>query len=260
MLRPILLLFFLLISPLAFSQVLANYELEDLDGNKHQVFDILEEGKPIVFYFFFIDCINCSSVTPALANLYDSFGSNNGCFEVLALNVSDDSHSEMKDYAEDKNADFPFFSQDENPFILSFLSSFSEGSMIGTPAVLMFAPDHSLVYSGNGINVMSEGPMSSLVTENTELPCSAVAGIADEDYQFSIFPNPIPNGVALNLTVENVGTYDLEIVDARGKIHYSKSQVLEHSSAINLPEMDAGLYFLRLKTPSESLVTRFIHL
>jgi len=259
MLRQIIALILLLVSPLAFSQVLADYELEDLDGNKHQVFDILEEGKPIVFYFFFVSCANCNSVTPALANLYDNFGGTEGCVEVLALNVSNDTHSQIQEYAADKNASFPFFSQDENPFILSFLSSFSEGSTIGTPAVLMFAPDHSLIYSGNGINVLSEGPMSSLVTDNTELSCTA-AGLADEDFQFSIFPNPIDNGVALNLTVENTGTYDLDIVDAQGKKYFSQSQVLEHSNTINLPYMNPGLYFLTLTTATERLVTRFIHL
>jgi len=216
MLRSSLIAIFLLLSPLINAQTLADYTLESIEGETYQVYDILDEGKPIVFYFFFIRCVNCNSVTPALADLYAEYGGNDGCFEVIALNVADDTNTEVQSYAENKNASFPFFTQAENPVILSFLSSFSTGSQIGTPAVLMFAPDRSLIYSGNGINVMSEGPMSSLVHQNPTLPCSAAADIEDSTLSFNLFPNPLSEG-PLNVVLEKAGAYEIELFDSAGK-------------------------------------------
>jgi thiol-disulfide isomerase/thioredoxin len=258
MLRRSTLLLLLCACPFLQAQVLADYEVTDISGEKHQVFDILDSGKPIVFYFFFINCLNCNSVTPALGNLYDELGNTNGCFEVLALNVSEDSEEEIAAYAESKNADFPFGSKAANPFTLSFLSQFSESSTIGTPAVLMFAPDHSLIYSGNGINVLSEGPMSTLVENNTQLPCNGLAGLDDNAPRFNLFPNPLSASSQINLDLESAGDYTIKLLDQTGKLLFTNEQRLEHNNTLTLPAMVPGIYFLSLESEDHQSVNKFI--
>lgn len=260
MLRSLTLLLILLACPLAHAQVLADYEFTSIEGETHKVFDILEEGKPIVFYFFFIDCLNCNSVSPALANLYNDYGNTDGCFEVIALNVADDTAEEIAVYAENKNADFPFFTKADNPFILSFLSQFSESSTIATPAVLMFAPDHSKIYSGNGINVMSEGPMSELIDAHTQLPCTTAAGIDDPVTSFNLFPNPLRGGSTLNIDVEITGDYTIQLHDQTGKLVLQREQNLAQQNSLDLPNLVPGIYFLSLESEAHQSVNKFIRL
>lgn len=259
MLRSLLLFIFLALPPAIFSQTLPDVSFESIDGEVHRAYDILDEGKPIVFYFFFIDCPKCETVTPQLASLYNTLGADQACFEVIALDISEDTAMDVQSYAESKNASFPFCVQDKNPSIISFLFSHFEGQSVGSPAVVVFAPDRSRLFAGTGINVMSEGPIATLVAQNSQLPCTVVADIDEVSNTFQLFPNPISNG-PLTIELENPGEYQLELFNASGKNVMRKIAQFENVGSIELPTLESGVYYLSLQQGDLRSVSKLVRL
>jgi len=261
MLRSVVLLLVLLSSPIFVqSQDLVDVEFISTTGETHAVFDILDEGKPIVFYFFFVDCPICVSTTPPLVDLYNEFGGNDGCFEIMAMGVANDDVQAMDDYAESYGATFPRFTREDNPFILPLLTSHFEGISIGSPAVLVFAPDRSKLYEGTGFGVISEGPLSTLVSDNTDLLCAVASGINDVNQKVSMFPNPLQADAPLHLSLEYAGEYLVTVLDQSGKVVQRFEKTLEQDARLDLDELNAGVYFLSLESDDLRSVSKFVRL
>ncbi|MDR0927824.1 MAG: S8 family peptidase [Ignavibacteria bacterium] len=83
------------------------------------------------------------------------------------------------------------------------------------------------------------------------------SGIEDKnDFDFSVFPNPAVD--MLNIKIDNVADlpYILSIYDEQGNSVYLTS--IQTEKQINLSNMSAGVYFVRLENDKEASIRKFV--
>ena len=82
---------------------------------------------------------------------------------------------------------------------------------------------------------------------------SSINFIENPSLPFSIFPNP--TNQQLNIEIENAEISQINIIDLSGKIVRTVSQ---NASAIDVSNLDNGIYFIKIKTDKGILNNRFI--
>ena len=77
-----------------------NFTVTDINGNEHELYDLLKEKKAVVLNFWYYSCNPCRSEFPALNTAYNKYKDK---LEVLAINdYASDSLNNVKTYAQDK--------------------------------------------------------------------------------------------------------------------------------------------------------------
>ncbi len=91
-----------------------------------------------------------------------------------------------------------------------------------------------------------------------------VDALAPRLLDLSVSPNPLEAGSRVSFTLERREVLSLDLFDVRGR---RIMQILEgersegrHESQLTLPDLSAGVYFLRLKTPTGYGTTRMVKL
>ena len=75
---------------------------------------------------------------------------------------------------------------------------------------------------------------------------------------FSIYPNPISSGSTLNLNSPVSSEYDINITSLSGETVFSRSKNNGDVTTIELPKLQKGVYFIRLRTERASKVERLL--
>ena len=84
---------------------------------------------------------------------------------------------------------------------------------------------------------------------------TGVLGINVADAEFSVYPNPFGN--SFNVSVKNINTSELTVVNVVGAIVY-KQQVSSGTTTIDTEKLKAGIYFVSVKTENGILTKKII--
>lgn len=114
--------------------------------------------------------------------------------------------------------------------------------------------------TGNTANNLSAGTYVVTVTDDNG--CTSVfnvivpgnAGMDENPFSLSIFPNPASEFLNLNLVY---GNYKIELFDASGKLVY-QSEMNGNTHTISLNTLSAGLYSLRISNDSNQSLRKII--
>lgn len=253
MLKHLLISFFLLTSFLANAQSglleAEDFLVKDVEAQAHQLFDYLDAGKIVVVPFFTTTCGSCNIYTPEIVLSCDDFGCNQG--DVIYLGVNWGSHNiGVTDFMSVHAVNYPCASGDEglgNLVNVQYEIASHITTLVITPdgqiAGQFYGPDHYPTRDTLNALLLSLGAQM----ENCTIGLEEAEQIASSS--IDIYPNPITDHNQIEISIPNIGYYQLEIIHISGSILYSQkdffaSEKLELN--LNLGNFPRGVYTILL--------------
>jgi PKD repeat protein len=127
----------------------------------------------------------------------------------------------------------------------------------GQPIVGATSQTYIAKQNGNYSVIVDNGACASAVVNVTN------AGISESnnDYSFTVYPNPNNGNFFVSFTVPEKNTYTLKVIDVLGAILY-KEQLTnfngEYSKQMNLSGFAKGIYLISLSKPDNEIVKKII--
>ncbi len=80
----------------------------------------------------------------------------------------------------------------------------------------------------------------------------------DKKVKAWIYPNPVSEQLILERDAEGVGSYDLEITDAVGRIYYNAKSINNQQYSLNFNDFTSGMYFVKMINGKDITVFKVI--
>ncbi len=139
-----------------------NFTVMSSPTNSHRLYeDFLDQGKTVVLELFFVDCPPCNAFAPFMNGLYDEWGHGEEDVAFIALNVRDtDNFMDVAEYQTKHGHDWLAISKEGESLeaIIPYTNG-TYGMYLGTPTLVVIAPDGTVNYRPNGTNLDSLGYM-----------------------------------------------------------------------------------------------------
>ncbi len=88
---------------------------------------------------------------------------------------------------------------------------------------------------------------------------TSTASPVDVENKLNIVPNPVRDGLEMQFENAEAGIFQYTIFSSTGQVvRQGRGTVLENTAAINLSDLEAGLYILSMEMNTKSFVGRFI--
>lgn len=144
------------------AQMTENKVLTDIDGNTHDIFAYLNDGKYVVLDFFFTTCHFCQEAVPEVNETYHEMGCNGAGTIVLGIE-STTSDSETAGFREQYHTEYPLISGDAGGAAWS-----EEWGIEGFPTFVIIKPDRTVIEAGsaNYGEVVAAGGQQSACPNN----------------------------------------------------------------------------------------------
>ncbi|MCB0640752.1 MAG: redoxin domain-containing protein [Phaeodactylibacter sp.] len=231
-----------------------NFVVEDIDGNTHELFDYLEDGKYVVIDFFFTTCNPCIGSVPILNEAYQQYGCNTEDIFFLGINYGE-SNFDLFNYTQDYG------------YLLPAASGWQGGAneviydygIYAFPTVILIAPDKSIInqdiFPVTSYNLnhalqdqagLQPSPNGCLTVPTSTVELTTENGLSS----LNLFPNPVQGReVTLQSTFSTATDLELRIFNTQGQQLGAPQQLHLHaglqSKQLHLPELTAGLYLLQ---------------
>ncbi len=139
-----------------------NFTVMSSPTTSHRLYeDFLNQGKTVVLELFFVDCPPCNAFAPFMNGLYDEWGHGEEDVEFIALNVRNtDNFMDVAAYQMKHEHDWLAISKEGESLeaIIPYTNG-TYGMYLGTPTIVVIAPDGTVNYRPNGTNLDSLGYM-----------------------------------------------------------------------------------------------------
>lgn len=230
----LVLLALILIIGNSFSQEVSDFTIVDVEGESYNLYEQLDQGKPVVLDLFARFCASCSEAMPKVDSLWMNYGSGEQ-IQIWAIETSGYSDSIVQGYKLEHQVGFPFFTSSSHPFLLdSFPISF-------TPWYYVICPNRTL----RAIEFENIGAYINA--------CSSVSIPENEYTDLKIFYDKS----RLNFEGQNHSDFNnISIYSINGSLLYHKNPItLNESLELNLIN---GLYIVELKSKNGFVLRRKI--
>ncbi len=174
------------------NQLPESINLTDYNGNTYDIDALLDDGKYVVFAFFFTTDHYSQEEVPDVVNLYIQMGCNTADVMLIALEVEvHDSGHDIAWYITEYGATYPIAPLEDNPINRTL---FDNWGLDGTPTYILIQPDRSM----NEMNRPVSADQLTAVGAH-ESPCSD----SDTTYTITVQSNNESYG-----SVSGGGTYE----------------------------------------------------
>lgn len=98
------------------AQIAPNLNLTDLEGNNHNIYEILDEGKTVILDFFIQNCLPCHESVPYMNDFYSQYGpEGNNSVEVISIQTNAHSDEEINLLVNEWGIDNPVVNYGQEP-------------------------------------------------------------------------------------------------------------------------------------------------
>ena len=212
----------------SFSQVAPNFSLEDIEGNTHELYNYLDDGKIVILDFYAVWCGPCQDNAAGVEAVYEKFGPD-GTNEIVILGLEGDEMStdqQVSEYAVEYNCNNPQINETEDVMDLFSIEYY--------PTYLVVCPDRSFKEY--------EGLPDVIETELT-LGVELCAPFLELDLDARLFKYNSGTTVCSeettpNITLMNMGSEQLTSVDIDVFLNDVFHSTFEWTGALNLFEFE----------------------
>lgn len=227
-----------------------DFFVKDVEAQSHQLYNYLDAGKIVVVPFFTTTCGSCNIYTPDIVLSCDDFGCNQGDVFYLGVNWGSNNIG-VTDFMSVHAVNYPCASGEEGLGNL-VNEQYEIASHITT---LVITPDRQIAGEFYGPNdYPTRDTLNALLLSLGAQMESCSVGL-EEVYQsasssISIYPNPVNHHAQLDISIQDLGFYQLEIINISGQVLYSQRDFFASEKItinLNLKTFPKGVYLLRLK-------------
>jgi thiol-disulfide isomerase/thioredoxin len=219
------------------------FEAKDFNGDTHNLFDYLDNGKYVLLSFYTMNCGSCQNYSPGVSSIYEQFGCNNADLIVLGINWGA-TNSQLFDYHQEYGWNFPALSG-VNGYGNEITEAYLVESFI---SVILIAPDREIVNqyidppTTNVLEslLMSYGLNTSACTVGTETLVNQPGNNP------MVFPNPAKAFFDLSLHAAE-GNHYVGLYDLNGRLvrDYGSHTLPFHRFL--LEDIEAGVYLVKVQ-------------
>lgn len=256
MLKKLLITFFLLAQISSYGQLAdgslaPDFTLTDYDGNEHNLYAYLDDGKTVILEIFAAHCPSCWNYhqSHTLKNLYNDYGPD-GTNEVMVLTLEHDqwnNHNAFIGIGDPWNTagnwlegtPYPIFNVEDPD-----RGVFDDYNVVGYPVVYKICPDR---ISERVFTSETEAQLYEKVQQ-----CQAVLSVNDQQDLGDIHFDSM-SGMLTIVDYENVKS--VRIMSITGQVVQTINSI--SSPAIPIDPIHAGIYLFEIQTEHASTVRRF---
>ncbi|MDD2636956.1 MAG: T9SS type A sorting domain-containing protein [Bacteroidales bacterium] len=184
---------------------------------------------------------------------------NNGMFamedtEGVAIDlfkISDCTTTPSASFTYSVEGDFVYFTN-ESENATSYSWNFGDNQL--TPST---STDENPVfnYTSGGSYTVTLTASNSCSTDTYSTTIDISTSVCETNINSGIYPNPANSQLFINL--ENVNNFSYQIINLSGQLIKSEISI-DNGAGIDISELSAGVYFIRIKTANDNFVNQFI--
>ena len=156
-----------LIAQIPNGTIAPNFTLTDIDGNTHELYDYLDQGKSVLLDFFAVWCGPCQNHASTLESAYQAYGPN-GSNSMMFLSL--EAENSTTDAQCNNYGGFPWSSIISYPIINNTGNAPNEYAINYYPSVFIVCPDRTISEVGqiglNGIGDFVDNNCEIMIYEN----------------------------------------------------------------------------------------------
>ena len=230
------------------------------NGEEFNLFDKLDEGKYVCIDFFFTTCGPCISNQPYFTETFQNYGCNDG--DIFFLSIDWDGNDEEVMLYEENIAG------ENSPPAASGLEgggsavvnaygydAANNAVIMGFPTFTLIGPDRTFLEKDIWPLTDASTFTDTFTSHGIEQQVCSVVGIHDSKFNLSISLGPNPTKDVLTILLEEK-SFDLEIYNSNGEIMLSRTELYDQSE-VDISELVAGIYFVRVFVEGEYITERF---
>jgi hypothetical protein len=218
------------------------------DGTPVNLFTTCNAGNSVVLDFFFTTCQYCQLYAPTIDQAFVAHNSGSGNIKFWGIDYQDN-NSAVNLYKTTYGVTNPCASGVEGGATAVCSTYSSSFTWSGYPTYSVVCPDHTYNHDVNY-------PPAATGFNSYFTSCGN-SGIADATTPCMItymYPLPAKDNVNVHVYVDKPSQIKIELIDVLGNCIYSSSSMADkgyYNSAINISNMSAGIYLIRLSQDND---------
>lgn len=241
----------MLIASLSAQTTVQDWTKTDCNGNSHQLFSSLDNGKIVLMDFVMLGCGSCITGSAYVEQIYQDYNlSHPGKVEVYAMSYNN-------------IATCPQMSSWENtygfsfPAIINCESDVNYYGGMGMPTVVLAGPNHNVIYKTIGWTGSSDTDIRNAI--DAALNTNTIKNEKEQFENAILIHEHGKNHLELKLSNANNTAYTAEIIDIYGKtlLTFSGNLASEYLT-FNLPDLANGFYIVRFSNENKNQTFKFL--
>ncbi len=233
------------------AQTAPDFTVTDIEGETHNLYEILDGGQHVLIDFFAYWCSICAGKADDVTAIYNEYGCNTSDLFVIAIEREGSNQQTINfENANAGNNPAPAVSGTEG----GGLGVHNAFGIAGQPVFRLIKPDRSVMNVSTS-SVTVAGMESILQPLGIEASSCSVATNIEEEVLFNITvgPNPVNNILNVNINDFNNQSINLSMNNLNGELMFFQ-QADNSEIKIDVADFETGIYLLDIKDENNNLI------